>query len=49
MDKVGSILNSVGTLVVAIGVLVVLLKAGGLISALSEQLGPEKQSDIDES
>lgn len=42
MDKIGAILNSVGTLIIAIGVVVVLLKAGGLIAALAERLGPEK-------
>ena len=39
MDKVGAILSSMGALIVAIGMLVVLLRAGGLIDALSKALG----------
>ena len=43
MDKVGAILSSIGTLIVAVGMLVVLLRTGGLIDALSETLGIERK------
>ncbi len=43
MDKVGSILDGVATLIVGVGVLVVLLKTGGLVAALGGRLNPGKE------
>ena len=47
MDKVGSILSSIGALVVAVGMLVVLLRAGGLLDALSETLGGKRKRETE--
>lgn len=43
LDKVGDILNSLATVIVAIGVVVVLFKVSGLITALSKPLGDEEE------
>ncbi len=47
MGKVGAILSGIGTLVVAVGMLMVLLRAGGLIDALSETLGVERMRETE--
>ncbi|NIA20425.1 MAG: hypothetical protein GWP05_00300 [Anaerolineaceae bacterium] len=48
MDRIGATLSSMGTLIVAIGMLVVLLRAGGLIEALSRALGGRPKAGADQ-
>lgn len=47
MDKVGAILISIATLIVSVGMLLVLLRAGGLIDALSKALGGKRNSETE--
>ncbi|NOZ20582.1 MAG: hypothetical protein GXP25_05770 [Planctomycetes bacterium] len=48
MDKIGPIITNVGGLLVAVGMVVVLLRVGKLIDALSEALGGKPCGEADE-